>query len=283
MTLRNRKKSTWRRLLWQRQDYPDNYTDPNFIKFLEKLEKKKKEPRPIATSEDYLEIRSHFLDFYYVVLNTFFIFICFSYIYYYNRDPLPLTTFLTIAIIFLIKCKKTQVSTQLNLKSSIIITFMMLTLSPVLKSLSKTTASDSIWTLSFWLTILYIFVVSSSTQKDKPSNLSTNVLFANVSVLASRLSTTTEVFCFLSICIELNIILPKLIERSNIFVVITSNFIVYTFLNLTFGWYHMLLFFLLSMVYITVLPRLFLYWRINYHRADVEVLDIWDPKIPILE
>ena len=113
-------------------------------------------------------------------------------------------------------------------KSALLIYFALLGLSPILKSLTRSTSSDSIWALATWLLIINIFffdygslyvpkrpkrtVVEPSSPTSGPvepsltpvhtmdrsppfpSSLSTNAALMASTVLASRLLTTTAVF-----------------------------------------------------------------------------------------
>ncbi|OCT53804.1 phosphatidylinositol:UDP-GlcNAc transferase PIG-C [Cladophialophora carrionii] len=115
-----------------------------------------------------------------------------------------------------------------TLKSACLIYFALLGLSPILKSLTRSTSSDSIWALATWLLIINIFFfdygslyvprkpqnvarpaeASGVTTTDPsppqrsnafrappfPSSLSTNAALMASTVLASRLMTTTAVF-----------------------------------------------------------------------------------------
>ncbi|KIW88757.1 uncharacterized protein Z519_10804 [Cladophialophora bantiana CBS 173.52] len=115
-----------------------------------------------------------------------------------------------------------------TLKSASLIYFALLGLSPILKSLTRSTSSDSIWALATWLLIINIFFfdygslylpkkpgnagrvpgISNATATDPappqlsntfrpppfPSSLSTNAALMASTVLASRLMTTTAVF-----------------------------------------------------------------------------------------
>ncbi|KAK5223603.1 glycosylphosphatidylinositol anchor biosynthesis [Exophiala xenobiotica] len=115
-----------------------------------------------------------------------------------------------------------------TLKSAGLIYFALLGLSPILKSLTRSTSSDSIWALATWLLIINIFFfdysslyvpakpqpsasapeTSKTTPADTtrphsnasfrapafPSSLSTNAALMASTVLASRLRTTTAVF-----------------------------------------------------------------------------------------
>jgi phosphatidylinositol N-acetylglucosaminyltransferase subunit C len=122
----------------------------------------------------------------------------------------------------------TRVQARLKtFKSALLIYFALLGLSPILKSLTKSTSSDSIWALATWLLIINILffdygsrylpeksdktVLSSSgagvpvdsalapvnnsvRAPPFPSSLSTNAALMASTVLASRLLTTTAVF-----------------------------------------------------------------------------------------
>lgn len=113
-------------------------------------------------------------------------------------------------------------------KSACLIYFALLGLSPILKSLTRSTSSDSIWALATWLLIINIFFFDYGSLYDQskpqaappapeftnstlvdpspapvnqtprsppfPSSLSTNAALMASTVLASRLKTTTAVF-----------------------------------------------------------------------------------------
>ncbi|KHJ31795.1 putative phosphatidylinositol:udp- c transferase pig-c protein [Erysiphe necator] len=103
-------------------------------------------------------------------------------------------------------------------KSAILIYFTLLGLSPILKSLTRSTSSDSIWTMSFLLFTVNIFFFdygtsvpsSSSTfsssgvnrKKNIPASLSTNAALMASTVLASRLPSTGQVFSLTLFSIE---------------------------------------------------------------------------------
>ncbi|SMN21211.1 similar to Saccharomyces cerevisiae YPL076W GPI2 Protein involved in the synthesis of N-acetylglucosaminyl phosphatidylinositol (GlcNAc-PI) [Maudiozyma saulgeensis] len=295
----------WSRLLWIKQKYPDNYTDPDFIRFMEKMKQKREGP-PII-DYDFDQIRKDSLKFYNIFLNSSFIYIVFTLIYYYKTDARYLAGSITLITMLVSTHKNKELTSLLNIKSSFIIIFTLLTLSPVLRSLSMTTASDSIWTVSFWINILYILTCATSSlspsphkediikheasifydikdhSNNKPSNLATNLLLANVAMLASRLNTTTDVFCFLLIAIQVNIILPRIINISHVKVASTSSMIVYLFVGITIGYRITLIFLISSVSYIIFMPKLFHYWQVHYRRRDYEILDLWDPRTPVVD
>lgn len=89
-------------------------------------------------------------------------------------------------------------------KSAILIYCSLLGLSPILKSLTKSTSSDSIWALSSWLMILNVFTFDygAGPESKFPASLSTNAALMASTVLASRLESTTHVFSLTLFSIE---------------------------------------------------------------------------------
>ena len=84
-----------------------------------------------------------------------------------------------------------------TIKSAILIYIALLGLSPVLKSLTESTAKDSIWAMSCWLMAINIFFFDYSGGVEGvqfPASLSTNAALMASTVLASRLPSTTHVF-----------------------------------------------------------------------------------------
>ncbi|KAI1374920.1 GPI2-domain-containing protein [Hypoxylon crocopeplum] len=90
-----------------------------------------------------------------------------------------------------------------TVKSAILIYFTLLGLSPILKSLTRSTSSDSIWAMSFWLLTINIFFYDYSSGPVKfPASLSTNAALMASTVLASRLPSTGQVFSLTLFSIE---------------------------------------------------------------------------------
>jgi phosphatidylinositol glycan class C protein len=108
-----------------------------------------------------------------------------------------------------------------TIKSAILIYFTLLGLSPILKSLTRSTSSDSIWAMSFWLLAINVFffdysgssgggssaATSTTTttghNKQMPvASLSTNAALMASTVLASRLPSTRQVFSLTLFSIE---------------------------------------------------------------------------------
>ena len=92
-----------------------------------------------------------------------------------------------------------------TVKSAVLIYIALLGLSPILKSLTESTTSDSIWALSCWLVCINIFFFDYSGGVGGvkfPASLSTNAALMASTVLASRLPSTTHVFSLTLFSIE---------------------------------------------------------------------------------
>jgi phosphatidylinositol glycan class C protein len=89
-------------------------------------------------------------------------------------------------------------------KSAILIYIALLGLSPILKSLTESTTSDSIWamTTSLMGINIFFFDYSGGVGVKFPASLSTNAALMASTVLASRLPSTTHVFSLTLFSIE---------------------------------------------------------------------------------
>jgi len=91
-----------------------------------------------------------------------------------------------------------------TMKSAVLIYCALLGLSPILKSLTKSTSSDSIWSMSCWLMVINVFFFdySGGVGVKFPASLSTNAALMASTVLASRLPSTEHVFSLTLFSIE---------------------------------------------------------------------------------
>ncbi|KAI9736518.1 MAG: hypothetical protein M1818_006029 [Claussenomyces sp. TS43310] len=89
-------------------------------------------------------------------------------------------------------------------KSAVLIYCTLLGLSPILKSLTRSTSSDSIWAMSTWLLMINVFFFDygGGVGVKFPASLSTNAALMASTVLASRLPSTEHVFSLTLFSIE---------------------------------------------------------------------------------
>lgn len=186
----------WKKLLYLQQPYPDNYTD---ISFLSQLKR-----NTTVTKYSYGKLVEDFSLIIFHLSSLFMVILVFAGIYLYQWKIIHAVAFSSILTIVGLIAKEKS-----NLKSYLIFIFMLLILSPVLKSLTRSTSSDSIWALSCLLflanTVLHDYAMNG--RQYRPI-LSTNISLSNAIVLASRLNTNSQVFLFVLFAIQINILFP---------------------------------------------------------------------------
>lgn len=217
----------WRKLLYIQQPYPDNYTDQSFLSQLKR--------NSTVSRYSYLQLIRDFSLISFHVTTLTISYIVFFGIYQYNWDatvPASIGTLVSLILyVWYTEFEGLKAERLGGFKSAIFIMVALLTLSPVLKSLSESTSSDSIWSLSVWLSVgnlvfmEYKFDLNVEKEKDtkkvskkKTSSkkdikfanplLPTNILIANIIVLASRLTTTSQVFSFILFSFQLHSLFP---------------------------------------------------------------------------
>lgn len=216
------KPQRWKKLLYLNQPYPDNYTDTSFLDQLK--------TNSTVIKYSYWKFVDDFATMAFYLSTIFLITLIFSIMYNHSVSSICLVTITgAIGVLEVIVWKMISDSTNnatttigpsstassSKFKSALIIVFIILVISPVLKSLTRSTSSDSIWALSFILFLAnllfhdYCFNLRQlHHHRFYRPIISTNVSLANGIVLASRLNSTVEVFCFLIFTIQLNILLP---------------------------------------------------------------------------
>lgn len=193
----------WKKLLWLKQDYLDNYTDKTFLSQL-------KRNTTVATYSYKNLVR----DFSLVVLHISTIsLVLLTFVCIHSKGvnpivPTAISSALTVIgfVIYFAFVQPAGHQTLTVLKSSIFIILILLSLSPVLKSLTNSTSEDSIWALSVWLCILH--VVFNDYSLNVNSSLSKTISLSNAIVLASRLASNLSAFCFILFSLQVNGLFP---------------------------------------------------------------------------
>ncbi|EIN13728.1 phosphatidylinositol N-acetylglucosaminyltransferase [Punctularia strigosozonata HHB-11173 SS5] len=217
--------SEWERVLWKRQPYPDNYVPPSFLSEL----RKNPSFRPYTYRSlvvGSFAISQHF--------STIFIFLAvFVRLHTCVLDP-RLLVWMSVGvfvsgyavweILDYVDVRNTPRDLNENrakvLKSSILVFLALLALSPVLKTLTAATSSDSIWALSAFLFILNALLADYSSAKPEgrirerlTSVLSMNAAISASVVLASRLPDNLSVFALILFAIQVFSLFPILRHR----------------------------------------------------------------------
>ncbi|CAI6336824.1 unnamed protein product [Periconia digitata] len=234
----HRRKATYKKLLWFKQPFPDNYTDEQT--FLDHLQRN---PRTQPYEFWYLMAASTVIVQH---VASVVIFCCaFTGIFQERVSPISVVSWASFCsfLAWLVwdywmgheeasRIKETgDESHELNtdapahqppfvdpdsslsprnqqrlatVKSAMLIYAAVLGLSPILKSLTRSTTSDSIWAITAGLLALNIacFDYSTSNRSSLPASFSTNSAVMASTVLASRLPSTTHVFSLTLFSIE---------------------------------------------------------------------------------
>ncbi|KAK1911014.1 hypothetical protein P3342_011616 [Pyrenophora teres f. teres] len=227
-------KGNYKKLLWFKQPFPDNYTDETT--FLDHLQRNPRlQPYEFwSLMSDATVIVQH--------LASVIIFCCCFVAIIQNRvSPIAVVGWASICtvlawllwdhwmgqefdIIANVPTSNTEESvpnapqayslrTQQRIataKSAVLIYAALLGLSPILKSLTRSTTSDSIWALSTWLLMMNVafFDYTGGTGAHLPASISTNSAMMASAVLASRLPSTTHVFSLTLFSIEVYGLFP---------------------------------------------------------------------------
>ncbi|KAL1968106.1 hypothetical protein VTN77DRAFT_2236 [Rasamsonia byssochlamydoides] len=183
-----------------------------------------------------------------------------------------------------------------TIKSALLIYCALLGLSPILKSLTKSTASDSIWAMSCWLMIINIFSFDYGSGEGAgatkfPASLSTNAALMASTVLASRLPSTTHVFSLTLFSIEVFGLFP--VFRRHLRHVSWTGHLLLTFalvlgagggvgITLRGGWAAAIVGSFLGSILTAFAMGGCSWWLISLQKYKNVVIGPWDPARPIL-
>ena len=184
-----------------------------------------------------------------------------------------------------------------TVKSAFLIYFSLLGLSPILKSLTKSTASDSIWALSCWLLIMNIFSFDYGSGEGAgattkfPASLSTNAAVMASTVLASRLPSTTHVFSLMLFSMEVFGLFPiwrrQLRQKSwtgHVMLTLALVFIAGGAVGMTLsgGWASAIIGSFLGSILTALAMGGCSWWLISLQKYKNVVIGPWDPARPII-
>ncbi|CAG7954596.1 unnamed protein product [Penicillium salamii] len=184
-----------------------------------------------------------------------------------------------------------------TVKSALLIYLSLLGLSPILKSLTKSTASDSIWAMSCWLLIMNIFSFDYGSGEGAgattkfPASLSTNAAVMASTVLASRLPSTTHVFSLMLFSMEVFGLFPifrrQLRQKSwTGHVVLTLTLVIVAGgavgVTLSGGWAAAIIGSVLGSILTAFVMGGCSWWLISLQKYKNVVIGPWDPARPII-
>ncbi|KAI9652797.1 MAG: hypothetical protein M1821_007795 [Bathelium mastoideum] len=179
-------------------------------------------------------------------------------------------------------------------KSAVLIYSALLGLSPILRSLTKSTTSDSIWAMSTWLMFINVFFFDygGGVGAKFPASLSTNAAIMASTVLASRLPSTTHVFSLTLFSIEVFGLFP--VFRRHLRHISWRGHLALTLalvigqgagMALIFpgaGWAAAIAGIIISLLLTSLAMGISAWWLIGLQKYKNEIHGPWDPARPIL-
>ncbi|KAI0825144.1 phosphatidylinositol N-acetylglucosaminyltransferase [Trametes gibbosa] len=282
----------WERVLWKKKSYPDNYVPRSFLSSLSR------NPNFTPYTYRHLVILSCPISQH---LASIFLFLAvFMRLRQRLLDPRALVwmsagVFLAGYVIWeILDCARADNMTRninraKTLKASILVFLALMSLSPVLKTLTAATSSDSIWALSASLFVLnalladYTALRPQSHRRERlTSVLSMNAAISSSVVLASRLSDDISVFGLILFSVQTFALFPILRRRIQdtarpLQMVVTaflsglSLLLTYP-LSVTATYLYAVCF-----IFVTFVAPGILVWAQRYKN---EIRGTWDPAVP---
>lgn len=273
------KKKPWRKILYEKQDYPDNYTDHNI--FLKDL-KKNIDFHEVSFREACLGAN--------LVLQEFCTVVFFAVVYMYmvsqwieSRVLLYGMTFTGFVcfVFYRIRLGKATLERKSSLGHDVrtVLTFIAFgqLFSPVLHTLTDTISTDTIHTMAFLMFIVHLVFFDYGVPAaivSKSVSLSAAV-FASI-CLASRLASASEAFVLLALATQLFALSPILRNLFNHHPIITAILFLIDFHFLLLMSRVGAVLFLTAVVLINaVCPALF----VKYQKHKDNIYGPWDEAV----
>ncbi|KAI8093907.1 phosphatidylinositol N-acetylglucosaminyltransferase subunit C [Halteromyces radiatus] len=276
----------WRKLLWVKQNYPDNYVDDTFLDELQKNVNVREYDYWTMVYQSGI-ITQHISSI--VIFIAIFINLQLSALS--GRQLIWIgSSFTGLGYLFWNMIVKNHAFKRKHvLKSAVFFFSTLLGLSPILKTLTSQTSHDTIWAMTVYCFLANVlshdYAAESRTRVKIPGSLSTNAaIFASV-LLASRLDTNLDVFGLLSFAVEWFALFPifrrylqDLNPKLSIALTILMQFLcVILFIQISKA---VVILYLLGFCFLTfVCP----YWLIFIQKYKNEIHGPWDEARPRLQ
>lgn len=205
-------KKEWKKVLYEKQGFPDHYVDPSFLSEL----KKNVNLRCYTLVEAILAMTTVTQE----ISCTFIFVMIFVYLDYGIISPITtligigITTFILYIIYIIIEWKITMKSKSMDMiisewKSFTVFLIFGYALSPILKTLTETISTDTIYAMVTCTMIAHlIFQDYGADAAIVSSTLSLNAAIFGAVCLASRLSSTTHAFTLLTSAAGIFVLAP---------------------------------------------------------------------------
>ncbi|XP_076168616.1 phosphatidylinositol glycan anchor biosynthesis class C [Ptiloglossa arizonensis] len=264
----------WQKNLYENYGLPDNYTDSSFLEQLRKNIK----PNNITLTEAII-----FGATICIQLNIVILFVI-IFIWLNKEWTSPNIIFVSSVILtifgYLLYCLKDQ-NTLTKLTKDFRTVLIFLTfgyiLSPVLKTLTETISTDTIYAMTILMFLTHlIFSKYGSLQISLSDSLSiTSSIFGSL-MLASRLASPSHAFSLLTVAVQCFVLLPFLMYKLN------NKILISTFL--TFSTLYFLSFISQTISYVFIVSIVFLHficpcWYVRCQRYKDNIYGPWDEAV----
>ncbi|KIM32996.1 hypothetical protein M408DRAFT_14560 [Serendipita vermifera MAFF 305830] len=287
----SRDEKDWQRVLWKRLPYPDNYVPPTH--FLASLRKNANftpytyGPLVLASTS----VCQH-------VANIFIFLSVFLRLKEHTSNPrfivwLAILLFCVGYVTWEVLLYRqggtwTRESRSRVMRSAILVFLALLSLAPVLKTLTEATSSDSIWALAFFLFTLHTLLADYTAPRLQESRerltsvLSMNAAISAAVVLASRLDSDLSVFALVLFSVQMFALFPllrrRLFSTPAMFRAFITGILSFASISLMSAHSSMAGWIVLSaLLFITFVAPALLVWAQRYKN---EIRGEWDVAVP---
>lgn len=258
------RKRTWKKNLYENTDYPDNYTHKTFLEELQKnVHITEISPLTAVLGAGLVTQEMCIVVFFVVV-----------YMYLYNGWIEPETVFVQSSLVAavgyltyrILLTNKTYYDVMVkDLRTVQIFVVFGYVLSPILKTLTDTISTDTIYAMTTLMMIIHlIFFDYGVSAAIVSSSLSLNAAIFGSVCLGSRLASPFHAFVLLSNAVECFVLLPILLSKGRGSVIVLAAMITVAIYALWTVSLIMMFLFVCVTLFVTVLcPFWFLRWQ-NY-------------------
>lgn len=268
------KETRWRKNLYENYGLPDNYTDSSFLEHLRKNIK----PNNVTLIEAINMGASISIQLSIVV---FFVII---FIWLNNEWTTPNVIVITGGMltilgyfIYNIKIPDRPIKLIKDLWTVLIFLTFGYILSPILKTLTETISTDTIYAMTILMFLTHlIFSKYGSSQISLSDSLSiTSSIFGSL-MLASRLASPLHAFSLLTVSVQCFVLLPYLLTGVNNKIIISTI--------LTIGIIYLLLFISQTFSYVFIFAIIFIHficplWYIRCQKYKDNIYGPWDEAV----
>jgi hypothetical protein len=266
----------WKKNLYENIDYPDNYTDKTFLEEL----KKNVHIREISPLTAVLGAGLVTQE---VCIVVFFVIV---YVYLYNGWIEPETVFVQSSLVaaigyltyrILLTNKNYYDVMVKDLRTVLIFVVFGYVLSPILKTLTDTISTDTIYAMTTFMMIIHlIFFDYGVSAAVVSSSLSLNAAIFGSVCLASRLASPFHAFVLLSNAVECFVLLPILLSKGRGSIIVLAAIITVVIYALWTVSLIMMFLFMCVTLFVTVLCP---FWFIRWQNYKDNIYGPWDEAV----